>query len=727
MTSLRKLQQIYALFGPKTVLLPIQEGTKKCFREGWQNTTWEMTQQPRYQAELANGGIAVLFGPENLAGLDCDTEERVAEFLGTNPWASETLQTRGARGRTFHFRIRGNYPRLLCKLKTVDGQKIGEWRGADGYTVVSGIHPDTGEPYKFLVEKPPLLIDWSQIKWPAHWNAPWQQKTAETGMSGTPDGDLSRRILAYLARCPPAVSDNGGHIQTLKVATQLVIGFALGVDGAMPYLREYNKKCEPPWSEKELLHKAQEADKNKLGRELGAKIHEDEQNASHGGSCPYPAVDWTAIEKAAIRSGARFIQETIYPKNSILVPYMAFARRVCESSDTHLIGAILPVVGALLARRVYINWPQRKIYPNLFSLLIGPAGQRKTDAVKLAAKIAWSCLPGAAFLKKHLSTEALFEEYWEESGGLPDKIQLVDDANILLASWSKTEYGARVAAEFLDLYDCGPLSESFMRNKTKKTGAGRFIPETSTSVVLAGTFNVAMFPLEQIKQGIQRRFMFNVAEKLGRTIHWPTHEPSSLATEAFKPLLAFDGQIDMPQNGEVWNFWEHYQTENRALLNEVGLDNEPLSARLATTPTSVLKVATLFEACMAAYNGLPSMPKMFSLESLETAANYVEAHMKAAEFIDRYGARKVAQEQAEVILAIVRREFNAARPGTIYVTRSELTRKFCLHAGRRGAMTPDDLYLQIIPELERQGEVVRVLKRGKFEVYAFRTEESPSL
>ena len=722
MTSWPKLQQIYGLFGPRTILLPIQAGTKKCLREGWQHTTWEMTQHPRYQSELASGGIAVLFGPENLAGLDCDTEERVAEFLEANPQASETLQTRGARGRTFHFRIPGTYPKLLCKLKTLDGQKIGEWRGADGYTVVSGIHPDTGEPYKFLVEKPPLLIDWSQIKWPAHWNVPWQPKTAaETGASGSSDGDLSRRITAYLAGCPPAVSGNGGHIQTLKVATQLVIVFALGVDDAMPYLREYNKKCEPPWSEKKLLHKAAGAAKNKLGHETGAKIDASGESSP---PCPYPPVDWTAIEKAAIRSGARFSQETIYPKNSILVPYMAFARTVCESSDTHLIGAILPVVGALLARRVYISWPQRNIYPNLFSLLIGPAGQRKTDAVKLASKIAWSCLPGAAFLKKHLSVEALFEEYCEESGGLPDKLSLVDDANIILSSWGKTDYGARVAAEFLDLYDCGPLSEAFMRNKGKKTATGRIIPETSTNVVMAGTFNVAMFPLEQIKQGIQRRFMFNVAEKLGRTIEWPSHESSGSVTQAFSPLLGFSGQIDMPREGEAWDFWLDYQIKNRALLNEVGNDNEPLSARLATTPTSVLKVATLFEACMVAHGGLAEMPKLFGLESLQTAAHYVEAHMKAADFIDRYGARKAAQEQAEVVLAIIRREFKPTRPDTIYVTRSELTRRFCMHTGRRGAMTIDDLYLEIIPETERQGEAIQVLKRGKFEVYAFRTEQS---
>src|SRR5262249_5545463 len=257
----------------------------------------------------------------------------------------------------------------------------------------------------------------------------------------------------------------------------------------------------------------------------------------------------------------------------------------------------------------------------------------------------------------------------------------------------------------------------------------RFIPETSTNVVLAGTFNVAMFPLEQIKQGIQRRFMFNVAEKLGRTIQWPSQEPSGSVKQAFSPLLGFSGQIDMPRSGEVWDFWAEYQTKNRALLDEVGSDNEALSARLATTPTSVLKVATLFEACMAAYNGLAEMPKLFCLESLETAANYVEAHMKAAEFIDRYGARKVGQEHAEVILATVRHEFKTTRPDTIYVTpdtiyvtRSELTRRFCHNTGRRGAITPDDLYLQIIPELERQGEVAQVLKRGKSEVYAFRTE-----
>jgi hypothetical protein len=101
---------------------------------------------------------------------------------------------------------------------------------------------------------------------------------------------------------------------------------------------------------------------------------------------------------------------------------------------------------------------------------------------------------------------------------------------------------------------------------------------------------------------------------------------------------------------------------------------------------------------------------------------FVEQNMRAADFLDRYSARKAAKERAEVILATVRRDVRAQRPNTIYLTRTELTRKFCTNIGRAGSLTPDDLYLRIIPELERQGEVTRVIKRGKYEVYGFRSE-----
>lgn len=435
-------------------------------------------------------------------------------------------------------------------------------------------------------------------------------------------------------------------------------------------------------------------------------------------------MDWEALRaKVAINPAGRFVQEAIYPEDSILHPYMEEARTCCESADIYLLGTILPVCARLLARRVYIEWGMEKLFPNLFELLIGTAGMRKTSAIRCAKRVARSCLPPEAFLSLRQSVEALFTEYCIDEEGCPDKIMLAEEGNALMATWAKSEYGARVAAQFLELYDCAELTEAFMRNKSENSGPKRTIPETSTSVVIGGTFGVATFPLEQVKEGIARRFMYGVSETLGRTIYWPERLPSYKIADLFKPLLNLSGEIQMPRQGKVWDRWVAYQDRNRKSINEAGSENEVLAARLTSTPSQVLKVAMIYEACRAVYAGLPIL-KEFTLPGLETAIDFVEEHLRAAAFLDRYGARKAAQEQAEVVLATVQKDFQAQRPKTIYATRTELTRKFCPHTGRHGAMTVEDLYLRVLPELERQGEVTQVVKRGKFEVYGFRTESS---
>jgi hypothetical protein len=230
-----------------------------------------------------------------LVDLDCDNQRAVDAFLRDNPWAEGTLQTRASRGRHFFSPLKGAYPQKVISILHAtetetkvlpDGttkqvlKNLGEWRGGGGQTVIAGLH-ESGCNYELLNDAPVMEVSLEAFNRPAEWKAVWalepepQSAQSRPPDMGEPWQESPGRIPAYLAGCPPAISGNGGHIQTLKVATQLVIDFALGVEGAMPYLREYNKRCEPPWSEKELLHKAQEAQKNKLGRELGAKIHRE--------------------------------------------------------------------------------------------------------------------------------------------------------------------------------------------------------------------------------------------------------------------------------------------------------------------------------------------------------------------------------------------------------------------------------------------------------------------
>lgn len=69
-----------------------------------------------------------------------------------------------------------------------------------------------------------------------------------------------RRASAYLAKMPPAVSGEGGHAATWDAACVLVRGFDLPSEVALDLLkREYNPRCKPEWSEKDLDHKVASA------------------------------------------------------------------------------------------------------------------------------------------------------------------------------------------------------------------------------------------------------------------------------------------------------------------------------------------------------------------------------------------------------------------------------------------------------------------------------------
>jgi len=72
-------------------------------------------------------------------------------------------------------------------------------------------------------------------------------------------GDVEARAAAYLARCEPAVSGSGGHRTTFVVAQRLVRGFALDEETAYRLLTEWNQRCSPPWSERELRRKVRQA------------------------------------------------------------------------------------------------------------------------------------------------------------------------------------------------------------------------------------------------------------------------------------------------------------------------------------------------------------------------------------------------------------------------------------------------------------------------------------
>lgn len=102
---------------------------------------------------------------------------------------------------------------------------------------------------------------------------------AATPRPRTPDHRkrIVERARAYTAKMPAAISGQGGHEATFRVALALVKGFSLDTGTALDLLGDFNARCEPPWGEKELLHKIEDASVADVP--LGYIIERDEPKA----------------------------------------------------------------------------------------------------------------------------------------------------------------------------------------------------------------------------------------------------------------------------------------------------------------------------------------------------------------------------------------------------------------------------------------------------------------
>jgi hypothetical protein len=77
--------------------------------------------------------------------------------------------------------------------------------------------------------------------------------------------DVLERARRYLAALPPAVAGQHGDIETFRACCRLVRGFLLTDVDAIALIAEWNARCEPPWTERELVDKVRRA--RKYGRE----------------------------------------------------------------------------------------------------------------------------------------------------------------------------------------------------------------------------------------------------------------------------------------------------------------------------------------------------------------------------------------------------------------------------------------------------------------------------
>jgi hypothetical protein len=199
----RELQahEILPRLGVNAVLLPVGPN-KNPIGNGWQKRRYDQTQTPKYQEKLKkNPAIGVLLGKssQGLCTIDCDCDQFKNELLELNPRLRDTLQTKAKKGCNLWVVVEGYIPRTHM-LKS-NGTPLGEWRSERCHTVIAGAHPE-GLKYRVIVDKPPVRLRFSDLKWPEN-DTDWPQSLKATHASPSPLSSSSQYSLSSLSQTRP--------------------------------------------------------------------------------------------------------------------------------------------------------------------------------------------------------------------------------------------------------------------------------------------------------------------------------------------------------------------------------------------------------------------------------------------------------------------------------------------------------------------------------------------
>jgi len=414
----------------------------------------------------------------------------------------------------------------------------------------------------------------------------------------------------------------------------------------------------------------------------------------------------------------------VWPEDSILDDFVRLARGVSESEDAILIGSILPITAALLARRVFIQFGAKK-YPNLYNLIVTKPGLRKSTTINFADYIAKKLLPPSSFISGASSEQALFKSYLPH----PDKIWLEDEGNTILSNWANDAAGKIVAKRMLKLYDCGGWLQNYIRQEVENedSKAQQLIPETSTSFLIGTTWNNCRFNGLESRDGMRRRTSYYIGEKYARRIDWPeTLDSKAMAKliQMFGKLLKLEGECQLSPDARKQ--WTHIQKHNREDIESItGVDAsaEAHGSALSEEPSRILKRAMIFEACRWAKN--PSRKwQIIQADTLALAAEHESYCIQSSLDLETISARAEIREIADSILAKIHRMDAPNSDGWFMLTRSDLVSNFAPHPDRKGAMTVARLYNEIIPDLTKRGLARLAERRGKLEIYGFKAEDA---
>jgi len=301
--------------------------------------------------------------------------------------------------------------------------------------------------------------------------------------------------------------------------------------------------------------------------------------------------------------------------------YTEALEETTEASPLYHHACMLTVIGAAIGRRLYVEYG-RRLYPNLYTCLIGDAGSsRKSTSVRLALDLVEplveplhspavnlnppvSCVPTVMGLS---TVEGLLLNLKNNGGKV---LVVLEELASLMMKAKKQDYSAALLPKLAELYD-NPRKVGSLTKKEPITVDRPFV------AILAATTPAwleAVMDSGDVLSGLASRFMFIVGKPSGDISFPETPHLGEIQEKLMKRLGRLGEAQEMKLDGDCVEMWDAWYKEWRGGQKEKDETARALAVRI---PETVLKVAMIMQF-------LDAGTDLLEWESLQSAIQFVE-------------------------------------------------------------------------------------------------------
>jgi hypothetical protein len=281
--------------------------------------------------------------------------------------------------------------------------------------------------------------------------------------------------------------------------------------------------------------------------------------------------------------------QNIFPQSGILKDYLGYALPLTDAPAQYHLFVGLTLVAVSLANRLWIPFGAQRLYPNLWTVILGPTSFfRKTSSIGIGRTIL-ERLEEHSVLPDEFSPERLYEKLSQKPTGL--------------ITWS--EFGGALASfersymqgvkEFLaDLFDCRPLYRRELKGRQFE------IKNPSISILAASTPEWLRSRLKEddIRGGFFPRFIYIPASQKERSIAIPPEKDirleNNIATQLNR-LRKLEGPADLSLIKPFYEEW--YGIHEAELTGQE--DGDLLSGFWTRLSIYLLKFALIYHVAEA--------------------------------------------------------------------------------------------------------------------------------